>query len=79
MGTLRFFIFLMFAEVAASWEISSAVWFQKPHLEGDTAILTTTVKCFSVLILSAASSGLIKGDRQMILKQGSAFPYCSAE
>lgn len=66
-----FFIFLMFAEVAAPWQVSSAVWFQKSHLEGDTAILPAIVKCLSVQIFSATTSGLMQDDRQMV--------WCSAQ
>ena len=44
----RILIVLMLAEVAAPWQAGSAVWFQKSHLEGRTAILPTVVKCLGV-------------------------------
>lgn len=53
-------IVLMLAEVAAPWQVSSSVWFQKSHLEGGTAILPTVVKCLSVWIFLATKSGLTR-------------------
>lgn len=67
----------LFTEVAAPWEVH--VWVQKSPLEGDPPVFVTIVQCLSVFLFSAAKSGRLQDDRQILSSKVAprAVPYHS--